>query len=1042
MSGFAESGIEQVALEHFQDLGWEILDGSAIGPDGPAPERTDHRDVLLRDRLRNALARLNPGLPTDSIDQAIDTLIRAESADLMAENLRIHTMITTGIPVDVVDPRTGRSKGIYARVVDFDDPLGNDFAVVSQLTVAEDLNTQRTRRPDLVAFVNGVPLGLLELKRPELPGGILKAWNQITTYAERIPSLLSFIAVCVVADGMDARMGAQLGSHRHWAPWKSLDGSGLAPKFMPGMEVMIRGVFHPELFCSLVRDFIVFSAEKQGTVKRVAKYHQFHAVRKAVDSVRKAIKEGTRQAGIVWHTQGSGKSLEMLFCAARLMRDPELANPTIVVLTDRNDLDDQLYGEVFAPARIQLLPEDPVQATSREHLRELLAGRASGGIIFATMQKFGLSGADRDAGRKHPRLTDRNNVVVIADEAHRTQYELKDGLAAHLRDALPNASFLAFTGTPLSDADRDTRAVFGEYIDVYDLTQAVTDAATVPIHYEARLARINFPESEKREVDRLFNVVTEGAEDEQRDRLKVRFSRVEELIGNPKRVGQVAQDIVEHWEARSLQLIGKGLIVCFSRKICVDLYEAIGRIRPGWCDNNDTRGIVKVVITGDASDGPRLAAHVRTRQQMRALKERMKDPDDPLELVIVRDMWLTGFDAPPLHTMYVDKPMRGAGLMQAIARVNRTFSGKPSGLVVDYIGIAENLRSALADYTARDRDKAGVPIDEQRDRLIEKHEILSGMLHGCPWRDMLASGSPRARLEALADAVDFILGGGQHGEGGLAERFRSEAREADRAFSVIPQHPVAVQLRDDFAFFDAVADQLRKVRVVDTEGDTVGLELALRQIVSDAITPNGVVDIYAEAGLDRPDISLINDNLAARFRTSPRPNLQLELVKRTIGEEIREVGRKSVLAERKFSDKLAEALRRYTNRSITTAEVMAELVELAKLLTAERSRGATLGLTDPELAFYDAVASNESAALGLDDETLREIARQLVKTVNQSRKLDWTKRESVRAALRRNVRRLLAKYKYPPDRAEEAIRMVVEQAERMARTESEDEDRD
>lgn len=1039
MGEFAERGIEQAALEHFEDLGWEVLDGSEIGPEGTNSERSDNREVLLEGRLSLALTRLNPSLPETAIDQAIATLLRAESADLMAENLRIHKLITMGIPVEFFDTESGRTKGINARVIDFDDPLANDFAVVSQFTVAEDLNTRRTRRPDLVTFVNGLPLGLIELKRPDLAGGILKAWQQIATYAERIPSLLAFTAVCAISDGMDARMGAQLGAYRHWSPWKTVDGSELAPNSMPGMEVLIRGVFHPDRFCSLIRDFIVFSSEKDGTVKRVAKYHQFHAVRKAVDRVRQAVK-GNGQAGIVWHTQGSGKSLEMLFCTARLMRDPELANPTIVVLTDRNDLDDQLYGEVFAPARIQLLQEDPVQAKGREHLRELLNGRASGGIIFTTMQKFGLSGAERDAGRKHPMMTARRNVVVIADEAHRTQYELKDGLAARLRDALPHASFLAFTGTPVAETDRDTRAVFGEYIDVYDLTQAVADEATVPIHYEARLAKIDLPESERNEVDRLFNIVTEGAEDEQRDRLKVRFSRIEELIGNSKRLAEVARDIVEHWEARSQQLIGKGLIVCFSRRICVDLYDQIGRIRPGWCSDDESRGIVKVVITGDASDGPRIAAHVRTRQQMRDLKDRMKDPDDPLELVIVRDMWLTGFDAPPLHTMYIDKPMRGAGLMQAIARVNRTFSGKPSGLVVDYIGLAENLRSALADYTARDRDKAGVPVEEQRDRLTEKHEILSGMLHGSPWRDMLASGNPRARLEALADAVDFVLGGGQYGEGDLAERFRSEAREADRAFSIIPQDPVARQLRDDFAFFDAVADQLRKVRTIDPEDDGAGMELALRQIVSDAITPDGVIDIYAQAGLERPDISLIDDTLASRFRTSPRPNLQLELVKRTIGEEIRRVGRKSVLAERMFSEKLADALLRYTNRSITTAEVMAELVELAKLLTAERSRGTTLGLTDSELAFYDAVASNESAALGLEDETLREIARQLVKTVNQSRKLDWTKRESVRAALRRNVRRLLARYKYPPDRAEEAIRLVVEQAERFASTENDGDD--
>ncbi|MGW0079873.1 type I restriction endonuclease subunit R [Streptomyces cellulosae] len=1029
---FAESEAEQAALETLEDLGWVVMSGAEL-----SDEREDIKDPLLRVRLSEAILRLNPFLRLNEASQVIETLLSAASQDLMAENLRVHKLITEGVPVEIPDGAGTRT--VSARVVDWKDPYANDYVAVSQLTLAEDLDSARHRRPDITLFVNGLPLGMVEMKRPNMRGGLMAAWRQIDTYAERLVAFFTFNAVCVVADGINARMGTAQGAWEHWAPWKTIDGRTL-PKDIREMDVLVRGVFHPERFCELVRDFIVFSAEQGGLVKRVAKYHQFHAVRKALESVRIAIK-GTRRAGVVWHTQGSGKSLEMLFCTAKLMRDPELANPTIVIITDRNDLDDQLFSEVFSPARIQLLPETPQQAESRENLKILLSERDSGGIVFTTMQKFGVTKEERDAGRKHPVLTDRENVVVIADEAHRTQYGLKEGLAANLRNALPNASLLAFTGTPIEEADRDTRAVFGDYIDVYDLTQSVEDQATVPIYYDARLARIGLPDEAKEELDRGYAELTGGTEFELRERLKRRFSRVEELVGSPKRISQVVEHLLAHWEERSARIAGKGMVVCFSRRICVDLYEEIKRSRPGWCTDDDTSGAVKVVITGDASEGKRIARHLRTRGELRRLKERMKDPDDPLELVIVRDMWLTGFDAPPLHTMYVDKPMRGAGLMQAIARVNRIFRDKPSGLVVDYIGIAENLRSALNDYTPRDRQEADRPVEQARDLLQSCHERLVALLYGCPWRERLASGTATARLDAVHDAAEYLLSGGADmgDSGDVVARFRATAREADQLFCLMPQDDLARRLRDDLAFFDAVAGELRQVREIGTEGYGATVELALRQIVSEAIVPEGVVDIYTAAGLEKPDISILDDSFAERFRNSPRPNLQFEVVRRILRGEIRQIGKTSVIAERNFSQKLEEAIRKYNNRTITAAEVMAELVALAKSLTAERQRGADLGLTEAELAFYDAVSTNSSAALGMTDEVLRRIAKELVKTVNASKTIDWAKQETVRASLRRNIRRLLARFKYPPDRADLAVQLVVEQAERMAQTESEEE---
>ncbi len=1029
MKGFiAESGVEEVCLDYFDGLGWQVLHGPDIAPGEPGAERSSYRDVLLEGRLRAAVARLNPHLCAEDVSQVIATVRRAESADLLAENWRVHRLVTSGVPVE---RRTadGGSRSDVARLVDFDDPASNDFAVANQVSVEQD---NKTRRPDILAFVNGLPLGLIELKVPGQESATLRsAWNQFRTYGAQIPALLAFTAVNVISTGTQARLGALGGRFEHYAPWKTIDGHALAPAPLPELEVLVRGVFTPAVFLDLVRNFVVFTDERIGLVKRVAKYHQFHAVNKAVAETVAAVSRGDGRAGVVWHTQGSGKSLEMLFYVGKVLRHPAMANPTAVMLTDRNDLDDQLYDEVFAPART--LPETPVQATSREHLRSLLASKASGGVVFSTMQKFGLAKEDRDAGRRFPVLSERRNIVVVADEAHRTQYDLIDGLARNLRDGLPNASFIGFTGTPIEAADRNTRAVFGEYIDVYDLTQAVEDGATVKVFYEARLAKVELPDEARQVLDSGFEEVTELAETDSRDRLRTRWARVEAIVGARKRIHAVAADIVANWEARRGALAGKAMVVCMSRRICAELYEEIVTLRPDWHSDDDALGTVKVIVTGSAADGPELARHVRGKQALAELKARAKNPDDPLELVIVRDMWLTGFDSPSMHTMYVDKPMRGAGLMQAIARVNRTFRDKPGGLVVDYIGIAESLQAALADYTARDRarQEVGAPVDEALALLEEKVEILGELLYGCPWREALDSGTDRAKVEAIMAALEHLLAAP---ELDLPDRFLHHTRVAAQSFTLAVSSPEALRFRDDLAFFRAVAVELRRSRADATPGtgDDVEMETAIRQVVSDAVVTGGVVDIYAAAGIDRPDISIIDDDFARRLSTNPHPNVQIELLKRLLNAEVKAVAKRNVLAERRFSEMLERAMRSYTNRSLDAAEVIAELVELAKQLRAEHHRGARLGLADDELAFYDAVCQNDSAVLELGDDTLKKIAHELVGVVRRNATVDWDKKEQVRASFRRHIKRLLVKYRYPPDKQEGALVLVMQQAELFA----------
>jgi type I restriction enzyme R subunit len=1023
----AESEVEEVCLEYLLGLGWATLYGPDLGPGQHAAERSSYKDPLLEGRLCSAIARLNPGLKPTEVEAVIATVRRPESADLLMESWRVYRLMVQGVPLEKrLD--NGETRTVPVQVVDWDDPKRNDFLAVNQFTVQGE---KRDRRPDVVCFLNGLPIAIFELKVPgDENATVYGAREQLDTYEHEIPQLMIFPAVSVISTGTDARMGTTALPFDKFIPWKTIDGKGLAPKQYPQIRVLVQGVFEPARFLDLVRNFVAFTEIRGKLTKRVAKYQQFHAVNKAVEAVLAAKARGDGKGGVVWHTQGSGKSLEILWFSSKCLRSLDLANPTVVLLTDRDNLDDQLYQEF---ASTYNLPETPVQAEGREQLRKILSNRASGGIVFSTLQKFGRSQEERLANQWFPCLSPRSNIIVVADEAHRSHYDNVDGLARNLHDALPNAVRVGFSGTPIEERDRDTRDVFGDYIDIYDITQSIEDGTTVRIFYEPRLARVKLPDTIAAQIDDDFIEATEGMEDEARQRSKYRWARVEAVVGAQERLQEVAKDIIEHWEGRRASLLGKALIVCMSRRICVDLYNEIVKLRPSWHSTDDEKGVIKCVITGAASEGHEINQHVRNRDHLRKLEDRAKDPDDPLELVIVRDMWLAGFDSPPLHTMYVDKPMQGAGLMQAIARINRTFRDKPSGLVVDYIGVAESLRAALASYTDRDREakEVGALSEEGLYALQEHIEICRERLWGCAWREALESAAHDARLQALTETENHLLEGTKESR----ELFIASARKAGQAWTLCTSNPKALEFRDDLSFFQAVAEDLRKGSGSGASVDQIR-EQAIRQVVSDAVGAAGMIDIYQQAGLAKPDISILDDEFLKRFRAEPVPSLQalrIELIRRILDTAVRKVGKRNLVAERRFSEMLAQAINAYENRTLTAAEVVAALVELAKQMKQEADRGAKLGLKEDELAFYDAVRQNDSAVMEMGDEVLKQIAEELVLLVRQSATVDWDKKEQVRALLRRSVRRLLTKYHYPPDQQESAIDLVVEQAERVAR---------
>jgi type I restriction enzyme R subunit len=1011
-----ESEIEQATLNWFKELGYSILYGPDIAPGELLAERASYSDVILEGRLRSALAGINPSIPSEALEDAYRKLTKTihESPLLYENNYRFHKMFTDGIDVEYKDD-TGRVIGDKVWLADLDNPDKNDWLVVNQFTVVEG---QNNRRPDIVFFLNGLPLGVIELKNPADENATIKdAFNQFQTYKKEIPSLFPYNEILIASDGIEARAGTITADWEWFLPWRTIEGEDIAPKGMPELEVLIKGIFEKQRFIDLLRYSIVFEVDGAGITKKMAGYHQFHAVNRAVECTLQATSsKGDKRVGVVWHTQGSGKSLTMAFYAGKIIQHPEMQNPTLVVLTDRNDLDDQLFG-TFSKCQ-DLLRQKPVQSESREKLQQLLHV-ASGGVVFTTIQKF----FPEIKGERYPMLSDRRNIVVIADEAHRSQYDFIDGFARHMRDALPNASFIGFTGTPIEAADKSTPAVFGNYISIYDIQRAVEDGATVRIYYEARLAKLELKEEERPKIDPEFEEVTEGEEQTTKEKLKRKWAQLEAMVGTEKRIGLVAKDILGHFEKRLEAIDGKGMIVCMSRRICVDLYNALIKLRPEWHDEDDEKGFLKVVMTGSASDPVEWQQHIRNKKRRETLANNFRNkPEHPFKLVIVRDMWLTGFDAPCLHTMYIDKPMRGHGLMQAIARVNRVFKDKPGGLVVDYLGIADELKKALADYTERDRDMTGIPQEEAVAVMLEKYEIVTSILHGFDYSRFFV-GNSAEKLTIIKEAMEHVLSLEDR-----KNRFMQSVTELSQAFALAVPHEKAFGIRDEVGFFQAVRSALVKNTITEGKSPDI-LDSAVKQIVSKAIALDEVIDIFASAGLKKPDISILSDEFLEEVQHMPQRNLALEVLKKLLNDEIKIRSRKNLVRSKSFAEMLEQTIRKYQNRTIDAAKVILELIELAKEMREALKRGEQLNLTEDELAFYDALETNDSAVKVLGDETLRNIARELVETVKKNVTIDWTVKESVKAKLRTLVKRILRKYGYPPDKQEKATQTVLAQAE-------------
>lgn len=1041
-----EHQLEDAAVGWFGELGWHYVNGPDIAPDGGSPARTDYRQVVLYEHLLAALARINPHIPVAVLEQAAHELLTVSEPLLIARNRRVHRLLLAGIPVEFSVGEEKRSD--LANLIDFANPRNNDFLLVSQFTVT---GTKQPRRPDLMAFVNGLPLAVIELKNPaNEQTDIWDAFNQIQTYKEEIGDLFNTNVAVVVSDGFTARLGSLTANQERMQPWRAITNEYDRPLLEFELETLVRGFFEPALFLDYVRHFVLFEQDADQIIKKIAGYHQFHAVREAVKAtviaasspnkglleVRepratygKEVQPGSRKAGVVWHTQGSGKSITMACYAGKLLQQPEMKNPTLVVVTDRNDLDGQLYG-TFCAAE-DLLRQTPVQAGSREELREMLASREAGGIIFTTVQKFALL----DAEEQHPLLSERSNIVVISDEAHRSQYGMNGrldtrtgkyvfGYAKHMRDALANATFIGFTGTPIALEDKDTRAVFGDYVSIYDIQDAVDDGATVPIFYESRLAKLDVNQAE---IDALNAQVDEVIEDEEdltaREKTKSDWAALTKLVGAQPRLEQVAVDLVQHFETRTTTLEGKAMIVCMSRDICAELYKAIATLRPEWHDGDPEKGAMKVVMTGSAADKALLQPHLYSQQVKKRLEKRFKDPADPLRLVIVRDMWLTGFDAPCCHTMYVDKPMKGHNLMQAIARVNRVFRDKPGGLVVDYIGIANELKAALKTYT--ESHGKGDPAHNAAEALavlLEKLDIVRGLMHGFDY-----SGFETDAMKLLVPVANHILGL-RDGK----QRFLDAMLAVSKAFSLCSTLDGAAALRTEIAFFAAVKAAIVKFTTVDRKRSDADKSSALKRILDNAIVADGVADIFALAGLDKPNIGLLSEEFLEDVRQMKSRNLAVELLEKLLRDEIKARARNNVVQEKKYGDRLLETLRKYHNRAVETAQVIEELIQMAKDFQAALEREAALGLNPDEIAFYDALANNESAVRELGDDILKKIAVEITEKLRNSTTVDWQVRESVRAKLRILVRRTLQKWKYPPDKQPEAVELVLEQAESLS----------
>ncbi|CAM3811223.1 type I restriction endonuclease subunit R [Vreelandella rituensis] len=1041
-----EDQLEQACLEWFADNGWEVANGPDIAPDGVQPERRDYRQVLLPGDVEQAVKRINPHLPEDALEQVIAQVSKPESLDLIISNRAFHRLLLDGVPVKYKDGDDEVHDRAF--LIDFTHIGENRFRAINQFTIE---GTKQLRRPDVVCFINGLPLAVLELKSPNAENvDIWDAYNQIQTYKDEVSELFVYNEATVISDGFNARVGSLTASQERYMPWRTIKHEDDKPLLEWELETMVRGFFDRERLLDYIRYFVLFETDADRLIKKIAGYHQFHAVREAVRATVIAaeapkdntqgekrasygdeVVPGSKKAGVVWHTQGSGKSISMCCYAGKLLQQPEMHNPTLLIVTDRNDLDGQLFA-TFSNAK-ELLKQTPVQAHDRDELRQMLAERESGGIIFTTVQKFAL--LEGEVG--HPILNDRHNIVVISDEAHRSQYGLKAtlkkdgsykfGYAKHMRDAVPNASFIGFTGTPIASEDKDTRAVFGDYVSVYDIQDAVDDGATVPIYYESRLAKLDI---NREDIEALSDQVEEVFEDEEdvgsRERAKGMWSQLEKLVGAEPRLKEIAADLVNHFETRSASIEGKAMIVAMSRDICAHLYNEITALRPEWHDADPEKGAIKIVMTGSASDKPLIQPHIYNKQTKKRLEKRFKNPDDPLKLVIVRDMWLTGFDAPCCHTMYIDKPMKGHNLMQAIARVNRVFKNKPGGLVVDYIGIANELKQALKTYTdAKGKGQPAHSAEEAYAVLLEKLDIIHGMFAKGPKGEGFDYSSFEEHPnKLLVPAANYILGL----EDGK-KRFLDTVLAMNKAYSLCSTLDEARDLHKEIAFLSAMKAAITKFTSVDRKLTEEEKNTALKQILDNALVSEGVTDVFALCGLHKPNIGLLSDEFLEDVRQMPYKNFAVELLEKLLKDDIKAKTRSNVVQEKKYGDRLQETLRRYNNRGIETAQVIEELIAMAKQFQAELERDAALGLTPDEVAFYDALANNESAVRELGDDTLKKIAVEITDKLRKSTTVDWQVRESVRAKLRILVRRTLQRYKYPPDKAIEAVELILKQAE-------------
>ncbi|SQI31204.1 type I site-specific modification system restriction subunit [Rhodococcus coprophilus] len=1049
-----ESAWEQMALDTLGELGWRYIPGAEIAPG--SGERTSWDDLLIPSRLRAAIVNLNPKLPAGAVDDAVALVATAGSTDAIAENRTVHEYLTEGLRKISYTDDAGVEVTPTIRLVSV-EPDDNDWFVANQVTV---IRSDYERRFDLVLYMNGMPVAVVELKNAGSQyASLTDAHAQLQTYLREFPLAFRYAVMALVSDGITASYGTPFTPFEHFSPW-NVDDDG-APVEPSGehhpLDTALYGLFNQERFLQLLRNYTAFDESENGLVKRIAKPHQYFAVAKAVGSTVVAVGSGGK-AGVVWHTQGSGKSMEMELYANQVIRHPALANPTIVVITDRNELDGQLY-ETFA--RSQLLPEQPKQIRRREELRQELSGRTTGGIYFTTLQKFGKSRDEREAGLSHPELSARRNIIVVVDEAHRSHYDDLDGYARHLRDALPHATLIAFTGTPISFEDRNTRAVFGDYIDIYDLTRAVDDGATVPVHFESRLVKVAFAgEITEEQIDASADELTAGLDDTERTRIEKSVAVINAVYGTPARLQMLAEDLVAHWENRRSQMAkfvgseenptapGKAMIVCATREICANLYGEITKLRPDWHSDDLSAGRIKVVYSGDASDRPPVSNHVRRDSENAAIKKRLKDIDDELELVIVKDMMLTGFDAPPLHTLYLDRPLKGALLMQTLARVNRTFRGKSDGLLVAYAPVADNLADALAEYTASDRTTKplGRPVEEAVDAVKNLMTVLGNMLHGFDWRERRRAPGPRGWLDAVLATVAYLrdpknpenkVGEGQKT---LATRYRENASQLSRVWAICGTHEEVRPLAADARFFEEVRVYMAKFDAADRQASGAAVpedvKRALRALMAASVESGEVLDIYDAAGMPKPSLADLNADFLDRAVQAKNPVLAIEALRKLVSEESRKVARHNLVRQRAFSQKLQELMIKYTNSQLTSAEVIAALVEVAKEVQAESQRGQRFDppLGDHELSFYDAVSQNESALDGMGEDTLAQIARELVGVMRRDVKTDWKVREDVKAKLRSQVKRLLTRYKYPPDKQTGAIKLVLEQMEAIAPT--------